>query len=112
MGDLMTLYRYHVALMVPDGVHHIANQIAAETTGNIADMHSFAVECIDANGAKWWACRMPMTPANYERLPEFQNAIGGHYELLREYTAERVDRMTFDEALALHGLERVGGVDE
>jgi hypothetical protein len=108
----MTQYRCHVALMVPDASQQAANMIVRDTTGNPADIHSFSIECTDEHGATWWACQMPMTHPNYARLPEIQVVVGGHYELLREYAPARVDRMTFDAALALHGLTRTGGIDE
>lgn len=105
----MSIRLYHVALMVPGGSREAANMIVRDTTGNPADINSFTV----ALSGGWWGCTLPMSPQNFERLPDIQSAIGGHFEVLRTFDP-RDEILTFDEALELHGLHRVyhGGDDE
>jgi hypothetical protein len=103
----MSIRLYHVALMVPPESREAANMIVRDTTGNPADINSFTVELSQG----WWACTLPISPENFERLPQIQSAIGGHYEVLRTFDP-RDEMLTFDEALELHGFHRVYHGDE
>jgi hypothetical protein len=93
-------------MAVPAIAREAANMMVVDVTQNPADLLSFSIECVK-DGATWWACRIPITPETYAMLPQMQQVTGGVYEVLREYSDERVDLMTFEDALTKHNLNKI-----
>jgi hypothetical protein len=101
-----------VMLAVPDLAREAANMMVVDETGNPADIYSFGVQC-QSEGETWWACRMPIGPDVFAKLPAMAEVTGGVYEVVRAYdNASEYEYMTFDEALLLHDIYRVEANNE
>lgn len=107
---MTTLYKHHVAIVVPEPQQEAANEGAAALSGRPEDLATFRTDraALDATGARYLiAGPTPMTDAHIDALPMLASQFGvdAQWAVIREWVGnEAVPVQDFGEWLDGQGL--------
>ena len=111
MGDAVTEYTYHVAMIVPAAKRAPASALA-DTHGRTSphdtfeEFFSVALSATGTEPETHYGCHTAMRARLWDRLPNLRNALGGG-EWMATRTPDGETGQSFDDLAAQMGLTRI-----